>query len=187
MENGTPRIQRYQLEDIAHDHSVVQDSFVPCTIVRLGAKEDESRATLLVRLEEIDERGPVEESLILAWFSHSRPTAPLALTARRITEDAACGVSFAVVTRMARLEVTGVTADGDRFDYWVRDGDHEFGLEVSGTVRGHLHSRHREKVRQLRDNPYGCDGYVVVVRFASREVIFSFHVFGENTGDQATP
>jgi hypothetical protein len=33
------------------------------------------------------------------------------------------------------------------------------------------------KVRQLRENPYGVDGYVVVVGFDTRSVIFSFNRF----------
>ena len=31
----------------------------------------------------------------------------------------------------------------------------------------------------LRANPYGADGYVVVVGLAARHVIFSFHRFDE--------
>lgn len=61
---------------------------------------------------------------------------------------------------------------------YVLDKD-EYGLEVSGTTKDDVESRHRAKVRQLQENPYGVDGYVVVVGFAKREVIISFHRFQE--------
>ncbi len=41
-------------------------------------------------------------------------------------------------------------------------------LEVSGTVSEDLAARHRLKARQLLDNPFGVDGYVVAVDFAAR-------------------
>jgi hypothetical protein len=54
-----------------------------------------------------------------------------------------------------------------------------YGLEVSGTTTDDVETRHRVKVRQLRDHPYGVDGYVVVVGFATHNVIFSFNRFEE--------
>lgn len=70
-----------------------------------------------------------------------------------------------------------VGADGDRFDYWVDDGEREYALEVSGTMTDDVEGRHRAKIRQLRENPYGVDGYVVVIGFATRHVHFSFNRF----------
>jgi hypothetical protein len=35
------------------------------------------------------------------------------------------------------------------------------------------------KVEQLLDNPFAVDGYVVVVDFTARRVIFSFHHYEE--------
>lgn len=76
--------------------------------------------------------------------------------------------------------------EGDQFDYWMGDGKEAFGLEVSGTFsaeRADLEARHRAKVRQLRDNPYGVDGFVIVVgltmREIIREIIFSRHHYEE--------
>lgn len=62
---------------------------------------------------------------------------------------------------------------------WGWDGERLFGLEVSGTITNEVEALHREKVRQLRSNPYGVDGYVVVVGFAARTAIFSFNRFTE--------
>ncbi len=58
-------------------------------------------------------------------------------------------------------------------------GDQWFGLEVSGTQlasTAELHQRHREKVEQLTGNPYGLPGFVVVVSFATRTILFSAHL-----------
>jgi len=50
----------------------------------------------------------------------------------------------------------------------------------SGTLTGDLETRHRLKAEQLLDNPFGVDGYVVVVDFSARRVIFSFHQYEES-------
>lgn len=91
-----------------------------------------------------------------------------------------CDCLCVVVHAYARLQVRAVTEDGDRFDYWVSDGRRQFGLEVSGTLTGDLETRHRIKAEQLLDNPFGVDGYVVVVDFTARRVIFSFHQYEES-------
>ena len=94
---------------------------------------------------------------------------------------AACGVACVVVALYAGLTIRAVAADGDRFDYWVDDGAYEYGLEVSGTMGAALNTRHRAKVRQLCDNPYGVDGYVVVVSFITHRVIMSFNRYQEQS------
>ncbi len=63
----------------------------------------------------------------------------------------------------------------------VTDGRWQYGLEVSGTMNEDVEPRHRDKVAQLRANPYGVDGFAVTVGFPTREVIFSFHSFAEET------
>jgi hypothetical protein len=96
-------------------------------------------------------------------------------------------VACAVIWHYAGLRLHAVAAEGDRVDYWVLRHTQEFGLEVSGTTTENLESRHREKVRQLRDNPYGVDGYVVVVGFDVRRVIFSYHRNQEVSDEQSKP
>ena len=96
-----------------------------------------------------------------------------------MTEWAACGVACAIMSLYAKLRLRSVAADGDRFDYWVGDGQHEYALEVSGTITDDIEARHRIKVRQLLENPFGVDGFVVVVGFATRSAILSFHRFEE--------
>lgn len=50
---------------------------------------------------------------------------------------------------------------------------------MSGTTTDEVETRYNAKVAQLLDNPYGVDGYVIVVGFATREAIFSFNRFQE--------
>ena len=116
---------------------------------------------------------------ILPWSAANVLTLPVAVSQRHITEWAAYGVACIVARVYGQLEVCGVTGDGDRFDYWVTDGQRQFGLEVSGTMSGDLGARHRVKTEQLLDNPFGVDGYVVVVDFVARRAIFSFHQYKE--------
>jgi hypothetical protein len=55
-------------------------------------------------------------------------------------------------------------------------------LEISGTeVPAELRRRHREKVAQARDNPFGWDAYVVVCAFSSggHRIRFTRHPFEE--------
>lgn len=80
----------------------------------------------------------------------------------------------------AGLHITQVAQDRERFDYWVSDGRRHYGLEVSGTTLKDFERRHRQKVKQLRENPYRTDGYVVVVGFASKSVILSLIRFEEH-------
>ncbi len=73
-----------------------------------------------------------------------------------------------------------VTDHGDRADYRARK--RKVVLEVSGTeVADELGRRHREKIAQARDNPFGWDAYVVVCAFSSagHRIRFSRHPFEE--------
>jgi hypothetical protein len=96
-----------------------------------------------------------------------------------VTEWAALGLACVVLARYTTAQVSQVTGDGDRFDYWVSDGEREYALEVSGTMTDEVEARHRVKVRQWRENPYGVDGYVIVAGFAGYNIICSFHRFEE--------
>jgi len=165
----------YRLEDIDQTHRIGAALFVPFTILRLRGETEETGAILTVELRHIGDDSQTQRTLHLAWSPESVPTQPLGIPERVITEWAACGIACVTVALYTELIVREVAANGERFDYWVDDGQYEYGLEVSGTVGGDLETRHRAKVRQLCDNPYGVDGYVVVVSFATRYVIMSFH------------
>jgi hypothetical protein len=101
--------------------------------------------------------------------------------ANTVTEWAAVGVALAVVAHYTGFRVRHVATPGNSFDYWLTDGRWQYGLEVSGTMTEELEARHRDKVRQLRANPYGVDGLVVTVCFPARAVILSINTYAEET------
>lgn len=153
--------------------------FIPFIIVRLSGTEAITEATLSVRLRDVEEEGEREQTLRLRWLPTSVPTERAPLQEREVTEFAACGVACVLVPLYAHLRIRQAAQVGDRFDYWVGDGEEEFGLEVSGTVAEDLERRHAEKVHQLLENPHEVNGYVAVTRFGTGEAIFSFHLYGE--------
>ena len=169
----------FHLETIGELHAVATHPFVPFSVVRLQQSPTDAETVLTVELRDIQQGVTEERPFRLFWDSESVPPLPLAIQDNPLTEWAALGVACAVIWRDAGLRLHAVAAEGDRVDYWVMQGDQEFGLEVSGTTGANLEARHREKVQQLRDNPYRSDGSVVVVGFTTRRVIFSFNRFDE--------
>jgi hypothetical protein len=165
----------YVLEDIAQTHHIGAALFVPFTILRLRGDTEATEAELRVVLRHIGGIPEAHHTLHLSWSPDSAPAQPPGVPERVRTEWAACGIACVVVARYTALTIRAVAANGDRFDYWLDDGQDEYGLEVSGTMSEEIETRHRAKVRQLCDNPYEVDGYVVVVSFATRQVILSFH------------
>jgi hypothetical protein len=172
----------FRLEDIASRHRINAAMFVPFVIERLRGKPGVTIATLTVSLRDIDEPGERQRFLRLAWSPSSVPALPPGVPKHTVTEWAALGVACVVVSLYAKLQIRAVTCQGERFDFWVDDGEQEYGLEVSGTLTADIGKRHAAKVRQWRENPYGVDGYVVAVDFATNQVICSFHRFEEEIG-----
>ncbi len=177
MVNGA--LDEYRLEDIAMDHRISADAFVPFVIARLQAEAQATEAMLTVTLWNIGSTGERQEKLRLYWSPSSASAQPLGVQERTITEWAALGLACVVLARYTPIRISQVAADGDRFDYWVTDGKSEYALEVSGTMREEVGTRHRAKVRQWRENPYEVDGYVIVAGFAEHNIICSFHRFEE--------
>jgi hypothetical protein len=170
-----------RLETIGEFHALAAHLFVPFAVTRLQERPEDVETVLAIELRGIRGGATEERQLRLTWEKESIPQLPLAIQDNPLTEWAALGVACAVIWHYAGLRLHAVAAEGDRFDYWVMQGAQEFGLEISGTMRANLEARHREKVQQLRDNPYGSDGYVVAVGFATRRVIFSFERFDEGS------
>jgi hypothetical protein len=170
----------YALEEIARVHHIDTRVFIPFVIARLSEGNEGTSAALNFKLRDVGDDGETQRRLRLVWSKDSRPTQALGVSERTVTEFAACGVACAALARYTLLRLRAVTANGDRFDYWMDDGQREYGLEISGTIADDLEARHRLKVRQLLDNPYGVDGFVIVVGFAIKEVIFSFNRFEED-------
>ncbi|MBB6051425.1 hypothetical protein [Armatimonas rosea] len=150
--------------------------FLPFAIRCLQASNVEAnQAQLSVRILQRDGI-KLTKTLRVQWSQEHIPTLPPAVQSHIITEWGALGVACAVLHGLGDgLRLTSVAHEGDRFDYWVGNDEQEWGLEISGTGAESLEERHKEKVDQLLGNPYGVDGFVIVVRFASQEAWFTFH------------
>jgi penicillin V acylase-like amidase (Ntn superfamily) len=172
----TITIDEYQLEDISRAHEVHVGVLIPFAIARLAPNQRQREAYLTVILRDAENR-ETQHQLRLHWSAKSIPEQPLAVPEKVITELAACGVACAVLARYTSLSISLMTNEGDRFDYWVSDGSNDYGLEISGTMTGETEYRVRLKARQLGANPHRVGGYVVVVNFATKEVICAFHYF----------
>ena len=170
-------MDEFRLGDRVSGHAVDTSVFLPFTIGRLIAGTRQNRATLDVELRNVLGEGVASRRLRVAWEADAIPRLPLGVTERTATEWAACGLASVLLSVYTESWLSGVAMDGDRFDYWVSDGVQDLALEVSGTVLENPERRHRLKVRQLLDNPYGIDGYVVVVGFRALQCIFSFERF----------
>lgn len=93
-----------------------------------------------------------------------------------LVELAAIALALILSRRVAALGPLDVTDYGDRADYrgWKR----KTMLEISGTeVPSELGRRHRQKIAQALDNPFGWDACVVVCAFSAsgHRVRFSNH------------
>lgn len=176
---GQSAVESFRLETIGELHPLAAHLFVPFAVTRLQERREDTEAILAIELRDIRGEKTANRQLRLFWGKESIPQLPLAVQDNPLTEWAALGVACAVIWHYAGLRLQAVAAAGDRFDYWVRQEAQELALEISGTIATDLESRHREKIQQLRANPYGVDGYVAVVSFTTRRMIFSFHRFDE--------
>jgi hypothetical protein len=138
-----------------------------------------TEAILSVRLRGIGGVDEVERKLRLCWSPASVIRQPLGVQENAVTEWATLGLACALLPHYAGIRIRLAASPGNSFDYWATDGRWQYGLEVSGTITGDIEARHREKVQQLRANPYGLDGYVVVANFADRTAICSFNYYAE--------
>jgi hypothetical protein len=114
-------------------------------------------------------------TLRLRWDSEQARYLPEGVPERTVTELAACGLALVLCTAWLSAQVEYLGHLGDRFDYWVSQEGSWYGLEVSGIRWGEnaeLRHRYREKQNQLRENPYGVSGYIVVVGFSSQTLLF---------------
>jgi hypothetical protein len=169
----------FALEEIGRLHAIAADVFVPFAIHRLGGTKDRRSCDLAVDLLDIAGATSETRTLRMTWQPESVLERPPGVQENVITEWAALGLAAAVAWRFAGLRIQTVADAGDRFDYWVTDGDRLAGLEVSGTTVSDLAALRVEKARQLLANPHRVDGYVVVVRFDLATASISFHRFSE--------
>lgn len=97
-----------------------------------------------------------------------------------IIEMAASALAFVLIPNIVNLGQLDVTNYGDRADY--RSLDMSSVLEISGTeTASEFRRRHREKVTQALQNPFGWDAYVIVSSFSEfgHIIRFSYHRWEE--------
>lgn len=102
------------------------------------------------------------------------------MQASPLVELASVALALILSRRVVPLGRLLVTDRGGRADYRARTRNAV--LEVSGTeVAAELGRRHREKVAQARDNPFGWEAYVVVCAFSAdgHRIRFTRHPFEE--------
>jgi hypothetical protein len=98
-----------------------------------------------------------------------------------VVELASVALAFVLARRVLGLRKLIVTNAGERADYRAPTASRV--LEVSGTeTLSELGRRHREKVTQALQNPFGWDAYVIVCGFATPEhhIRFSAHTWEES-------
>jgi hypothetical protein len=94
----------------------------------------------------------------------------------RIVEDAAIAIACILFPKIVNFELE-VAYLGERADYWTTD--RRYMVEISGTERAReFRSRHRKKIKQFLQNPYGKGGFVVVCDFSKKRILLSFHTYG---------
>jgi hypothetical protein len=180
------RLLRCAIEQIADWHSTL---FVEPHIVAFVAVANSysaSPATFDIDCENITSRWLGKAATIRLEVAWHNDTAEKALRLRAtmqsapLVEFAAIALALIIVKRVVPLGRLDVTDYGARADYRARKRKKV--LEVSGTeVAAELGRRHREKIAQARDNPFGWDAYVVVCAFSAEghRIRFSQHPLQE--------
>lgn len=176
------RIIRCQIEDIADWYpQLFLDAHIAACVSVL-TKYSESPARLNVECQDLDlGRKHKLEQLVLeiSWCNESAVKGDrlrATVQSNQLVEMAATTIALALVHRVISLKKVEVTDHGDRADYRSRHNDCV--LEISGTESvSQLPLRHRAKIAQALENPYGWDAYVVVCAFSQdgHYVRFSQH------------
>lgn len=161
--------------DIVQQNNIDTALLLPFVGYRFLPTINEGNVVLDVVLRGIGEAAESRHHLELHLFSLSQEYAVPPVQEHVITEWAACGVACVILPFYTGYRVLHVTQAGDGFDYWVGDDEHEHGLEVSGTINEDVNGRHRTKVKQFQNNPYGVDGFVSVTGFQALRSILPFH------------
>lgn len=167
-----------------HPHLFLEAHIVACVaVMRLHSA---SPAVFEVTCENIVSDWLGEEiqfRLEVSWSEETERQAErlrATIQMKPIVEMAASALAFVLTPHIVNLGQLDVTDYGDRADY--RSLDMQSVLEISGTeTASELARRHREKVAQALENPFGLDAYVVVCAFSQfgYSIRFSYHRWEE--------
>ena len=167
-----------------HPHLFLEAHIVACVAVMRS--HSASPAIFEVKCENIVSDWLGEETqfrLVVSWSEETERKAErlrATIQTRPIVEMAASALAFILTPNIVNLGQLDVTNYGDRADY--RSLDMKSVLEISGTeTASELARRHREKVAQALENPFGLDAYVVVCAFSTfgYSIRFSYHRWEE--------
>ena len=167
-----------------HPHLFLEAHIVACVAVMRSYSV--SPAVFEVTCENIVSDRLGEETqfrLVVSWSEETERKAErlrATIQTRPIVEMAASALAFILTPNIVNLGQLDVTNYGDRADY--RSLDMQSVLEISGTeTASELARRHREKVAQALENPFGLDAYVVVCAFSTfgYSIRFSYHRWEE--------
>jgi hypothetical protein len=181
-----PRLLRCAVEEVPELHV---NLFVEPHVVAFAAVAGQytrSPATFHVQCGNVASRWLGKRSefgLEVSWQDRTAEKAArlrATMQARPLVELASVALALILASRVARLGRLDVTEYGGRADYRARR--RRVVLEISGTeILAELGRRHREKVAQARDNPFGWDAYVVVCAFSTggHRIRFTRHALEE--------
>lgn len=174
-------VLRCYIEDITDFHpDLALEHIVVITVCLMTKYSDDSRCDFDLECQNIvsDWLKEANEGMLrVQWKDETAERIPNMIRThheRHLTEFAAIGITCILFPKVVNLSGMEVSEIGTRADYWICNK--QYLIEISGTeTERELFRRHREKVEQLLDNPDGKDGYVVVVCFSSKYILFSFH------------
>ncbi len=180
------RLLRCAIEQIAdwHSHLFVEPHIV--AFVAVANQYSRSPARFAVECENVTSRwlGKADAfRLEVSWHNDTEAKAErlrATMQSGPLVELASVALALILSKRVVALGRLDVTDYGARADYRVRR--RKLVLEISGTeVPAELGRRHREKIAQARDNPFGWDAYVVVCAFsaAGHRIRFGKHTIEE--------
>jgi hypothetical protein len=176
------RLLRCAIEQIVdwHSHLFVEPHVV--AFVAVASRYSPSPALFDVVCENVTSRWLGKAAAFRLEVSWHPDTAERAerlratMQAGPLVELAAVALALVLARRVVPLGQLDVTDYGARADYRARK--RELVLEISGTeVPAEIGRRHREKVAQARDNPFGWEAYVIVCAFSAQghRIRFSKH------------
>jgi hypothetical protein len=176
------RVLRCAIEQVVDWHATlfVEPHVVP--FVAVTNQYSASPATFHVECENLTARWLAragEFRLEVSWHKDTAERAErlrATMQSRPLLELASVALGLVLARRVLVLGKLDVTDYGARADY--RSRRRKVVLEVSGTeVAREFEPRHRQKVAQALDNPFGRDAYVVVCGFSptGHRIRFSKH------------
>src|SRR5438105_1298319 len=165
------RLLRCAIEQVEdwHSHLFVEPHIV--AFVAVANQYSPSPARFAVACENVTSRWLGQASdfqLEVSWHGDTAKKADrlrATMQSGPLVELASIALALVLARRVVPLGRLDVTDHGARADYRARK--RKLVLEVSGTEDlAELGRRHREKVAQVLDNPFGWDACVVVCAFS---------------------